>query len=68
MPFSLRQSFLKFDNQRPLKNRAKNSVQQMQARKKLLKICLEKTNANAKESFKKLVIKVKRKTILKRKG
>ncbi|EPZ71785.1 hypothetical protein N206_04055 [Helicobacter pylori UM111] len=29
---------------------------------------LEKTNANAKESFKKLVIKVKRKTILKRKG
>ncbi|ACD48587.1 hypothetical protein HPSH_05915 [Helicobacter pylori Shi470] len=25
MPLNLRQSFLKFDNQRPLKNRAKNS-------------------------------------------
>ncbi len=31
-----------------------------------MEFCLEKTNANAKESFKKLVIKVKRKTILKK--
>ncbi|MCQ2843255.1 hypothetical protein JT222_05495 [Helicobacter pylori] len=45
-------TFLKFDNQRPIKKQSqKFSLTNSKPEKKRLKLCLEKTNANAKKSL-----------------
>ncbi|WP_181346300.1 hypothetical protein [Helicobacter pylori] len=46
------QSLFKFDNQRPIKKQSqKFSLTNSKPEKKRLKLCLEKTNANAKKSL-----------------
>ncbi|EQK94890.1 hypothetical protein [Helicobacter pylori] len=45
-------TFLKFDNQRPIKKQSqKFSLTNSKLEKKQLKLCLKKTNANAKKSL-----------------